>query len=103
MGGAREWSAARRRSLRDMEGRIFFRLKVLLVCWNNEFFCLCVNTMKWEEHIMKTFDIKTFDVTKFDRILSAGLSSGLGERGGQVCIEAAICQTLGLPHGDDPG
>ena len=48
------------------------------------------------------FDIKTFDVEKFDSILACGLSHGLGKRGGQVCIEAAICQTLGLPHGDDP-
>jgi hypothetical protein len=52
---------------------------------------------------MKTFNIKDFDVAEFDRILAKGLSEGLGERGKQVCIEAAICQTLGLPHGDDPG
>jgi hypothetical protein len=49
------------------------------------------------------FDISTFDVPEFDKILSLGLSHGQGERGKQVCIEAAICQTLGLPHGDDPG
>src|SRR5205814_1045966 len=49
-----------------------------------------------------TFDITKFDVAKFDLILSRGLSMGLGKQGGQVCIEAAICETLGLGHGDDP-
>jgi len=42
-------------------------------------------------------------VNEYHRILDAGLSRGLGERGNPICIEAAICQTLGLPHGDDPG
>ena len=50
-----------------------------------------------------SFDVKTFDVRMFDDILAKGLSLGLGVRGEQVCIEAAICQTLGLKHGDDPG
>jgi hypothetical protein len=50
-----------------------------------------------------TFDVRTFDVKQFDKILARGLSHGLGKRGGQVCIEAAICQVLGLEHGDDPG
>jgi hypothetical protein len=49
------------------------------------------------------FEVSSFDVKEFDRILDCGLSHGLGERGGQVCIEAAICQVLNLPHGDDPG
>src|SRR5438445_6949372 len=48
------------------------------------------------------FEISKFDVTKFDSILARGLSTGLGKAGGQVCIEAAICETLGLEHGDDP-
>jgi hypothetical protein len=26
----------------------------------------------------------------------------MGSRGSQVCIEAAICEAMGLPHGDDP-
>src|SRR5580692_9706788 len=49
------------------------------------------------------FDVTSFDVAEFDRILSLGLSSGMGERGSQVCIEAAICQVMNLPHSDDPG
>ncbi len=43
-----------------------------------------------------------FNVQKFDSILARGLCNGLGERDGQMCIEAAICATLDLPHGDDP-
>jgi len=42
-------------------------------------------------------------VVKFDTILSRGLSMGLGDRSGQMCIEAALCAALDLPHGDDPG
>ena len=50
------------------------------------------------------FDVKTFNVAQFDSILSKGLSQGLGHRHtGEMCIEAAICTVLDLPHGDDPG
>ena len=52
---------------------------------------------------MSEFNISTFDVKEFDRILACGLSNGLGKRGDKVCIEAAICQVIGLKHGDDPG
>ena len=48
------------------------------------------------------FNLKSFDIAKYDSILSRGLSKGMGKPGKQVCIEAAICETLGLPHGDDP-
>src|SRR5437667_10815286 len=48
------------------------------------------------------FDVNSFDIEKFDSILARGLSTGLGEQSGQMCIEAAICATLGLPHGDKP-
>ena len=37
-------------------------------------------------------------------IVDQGLSKGLGEQApGQMCVEAAVCYALGLPHGDDPG
>ena len=49
------------------------------------------------------FNLKEFNVQKFDSILGRGLCSGIGQQGSQVCIEAAICETLGLPHGDEPG
>jgi hypothetical protein len=48
------------------------------------------------------FDTTKFDVKTYHKILDRGLSQGLGSRDAMVCIEAAICQTLGLPHGDDP-
>jgi hypothetical protein len=50
-----------------------------------------------------SFEVAAFDVAKFDAILARGLSSGVGERSGQMCIEAAICAVLDLPHDDDPG
>lgn len=50
---------------------------------------------------MEQIDFKAF-VPKFDKILKRGLSNGLGVRSGQMCIEAAVCAALDLPHGDDP-
>jgi hypothetical protein len=36
--------------------------------------------------------------------VDAGLCSGLGVREpGKMCVEAAVCLALGLPHGYDPG
>jgi hypothetical protein len=36
-------------------------------------------------------------------IVDAGLTSGVGKpKPGQMCVEAAVCFALGLPHGDDP-
>jgi hypothetical protein len=36
--------------------------------------------------------------------VAAGLVSGMGDPvPGQMCVEAAVCYALGLPHGDDPG
>ena len=36
--------------------------------------------------------------------VDAGLSEGVGEPvPGKMCVEAAVCFALGLPHGDDPG
>ena len=42
-------------------------------------------------------------VDKLTTTVSAGLIGGLGApRPGEMCIEAAICYTLGLQHGDRP-
>ena len=41
-------------------------------------------------------------LNKFDEALSRGLCIGKGTRDGQMCIEAAICYALDLPHSDDP-
>jgi hypothetical protein len=36
-------------------------------------------------------------------VVDAGLSEGVGNPiPGQMCVEAAVCFALGLPHGDDP-
>ena len=43
-------------------------------------------------------------VPKLINIVNAGLSSGLGSPiPGKMCVEAAVCMALGLPHSDDPG
>lgn len=44
---------------------------------------------------------KTF-IPKYHKLLDRGLSSGIGSRDGQMCVEAAVCAALGLPHGDEP-
>lgn len=51
---------------------------------------------------MSEFDLSTFNIEVYDDVLSRGLCFGIGDPSGQMCIEAAICYTLGLPHGDDP-
>ena len=46
------------------------------------------------------------DITVAKRVLEivdAGLVSGVGNpKPGEMCVEAAVCFALGLPHGDDP-
>ena len=42
-------------------------------------------------------------VTKLLSVVDVGLVSGMGNPiPGQMCVEAAVCYSLGLPHGDDP-
>lgn len=37
-------------------------------------------------------------------VVDAGLVSGIGRpTPGKMCVEAAVCFVMGLPHGDDPG
>jgi len=41
--------------------------------------------------------------TKVRDLVDVGLVSGVGEpEAGKMCVEAAVCFALGLPHGDDP-
>ena len=36
-------------------------------------------------------------------VVDAGLTHGQGEpKPGHMCVEAAVCYAMGLPHGDDP-
>jgi hypothetical protein len=46
----------------------------------------------------------TADVAKkVLEVVDAGLANGLGKpKPGQMCVEAAVCYALGLPHSDDP-
>ena len=56
-----------------------------------------------QKMIKPMFKLEDFDVKKFDAVLARGLSHGVGKPEGQMCIEAAICNVLGMDHGDDPG
>ena len=49
------------------------------------------------------FDLTSFDVERYNTLLSHGLSKGLGlPLPGEMCIEAVICNVMGLEHSDDP-
>ncbi len=50
---------------------------------------------------METIDFPTI-IPKFDAILKRGLCAGVGKPDGQMCIEAAITQAMGLPFNDQP-
>src|SRR6185503_6491149 len=51
----------------------------------------------------KMVQVNESHVRKFLGLLDQGLSHGLGKpEPGQMCIEAAWCYALDLPHGDDP-
>jgi len=39
---------------------------------------------------------------RYEEYIKRGLSPGVGERDGQMCIEAVVCAALDLPHGDNP-
>ena len=53
---------------------------------------------------MKTQQINSDLISKILTTVDAGLSSGLGNpKPGEMCVEAAVCYAMGLPHGDDPG
>ena len=44
------------------------------------------------------------NIDKLNALLDHGLVEGLGVPvPGKMCVEAAVCAALGLPHGDDPG
>jgi hypothetical protein len=51
-----------------------------------------------------TFVITPKIVTDVLKTVDQGLVSGLGlPKPGSMCVEAAVCYALGLPHNDDPG
>jgi hypothetical protein len=49
-------------------------------------------------------EITQAHITKIHALIDKGLTHGLGkQKPGEMCVEAAICYALDLPHGDDPG
>jgi hypothetical protein len=49
-------------------------------------------------------EITTTIAEKVLKTVDCGLSHGLGKQNpGEMCVEAAVCYALDLPHGDDPG
>jgi len=51
----------------------------------------------------KTLRLTKAHAAKVLEVVDAGLCSGLGQpTPGEMCVEAAVCFALGLPHGDDP-
>src|SRR6202042_692936 len=55
-----------------------------------------------EENNM-TVEITRAIAEKVLAVVDAGLTNGLGvAEPGKMCVEAAVCYALGLPHGDDP-
>lgn len=50
-----------------------------------------------------TIQIDANVVTKILEVVDHGLCDGMGDPiPGQMCVEAAVCYALGLPHSDDP-
>jgi hypothetical protein len=52
---------------------------------------------------MTKYELTQEQLTQYDALIARGLCSDIGNRDGQMCIEAAVCTILNLPHGDDPG
>ena len=52
---------------------------------------------------MATMEITRETALKVLEVVDVGLVSGVGNpKPGQMCVEAAVCYAMGLPHGDDP-
>src|SRR5690242_2169860 len=52
---------------------------------------------------MHTIEITREIAAKVLATVDAGLVNGVGKPvPGQMCVEAAVCFALGLPHGDEP-
>ena len=52
---------------------------------------------------MQKVEITKEIAQKVIETVDCGLSSGLGEPiPGQMCVEAAVCYAMGMPHGDEP-
>lgn len=50
----------------------------------------------------EVFEVTSELVGKIEEVLGRGLCTGKGDPQGRMCVEAAVCFAMGLPHGDDP-
>src|SRR5690606_13425965 len=58
---------------------------------------------KREMKMEAKFEITEGLVTKLLGVVDAGLVDGVGEpEPGKMCVEAAVCYAMGLPHSDKP-
>jgi len=48
------------------------------------------------------FEVTSELVGKIEEVLERGLCKGKGDPSSRMCVEAAVCFAMGLPHGDDP-
>ena len=48
------------------------------------------------------FEVTGELVGKIEEVLGRGLCLGQGDPSRQMCVEAAVCFAMGLPHGDNP-
>ena len=48
------------------------------------------------------FEVTSELVGRIEEILGRGLCHGQGDPSKQMCVEAAVCYAMGLPHGDNP-
>lgn len=52
---------------------------------------------------MRTIEITREVATKVLQVVDVGLVKGVGKpKPGEMCVEAAVCFAMGLPHGDEP-
>src|SRR5579859_5139719 len=64
----------------------------------------CSSNSRWEKYKMTAqIEITRELAEKVLTIVDAGLVKGVGNpKPGQMCVEAAVCFAMGLPHGDEP-
>ena len=48
------------------------------------------------------FEVTNELVGRIEEVLGRGLCKGKGDPSKQMCVEAAVCFAMGLPHGDNP-
>ena len=73
--------------------------------WQSQWLLSCMSFIAESNQgeTMTTIEIDRAVAAKVLATVDAGLSSGIGDPvPGRMCVEAAVCYALGLPHGDNP-